>query len=190
IDSGKKVVTKNKPLTLTIAKVKTVKPKTVKVRDLTGYNLKSIQDYATEVHLRLDTSYAYSSDIEEGLLVSQSPEANTTINQGETLSVVISKGPDPEKTTDSDSESSNSNTNSNTTKTVTKDITIPYDANGDNSITIYISDSTHSINSPYRTMTISEDTPVTLSFNLKDGQTGSYIVERNNKTVLGGSVNR
>ena len=190
IKSGKKVVTKDKPLTITIAKVKTVKPKTVKVRDLTGYNLKSIQDYATESHLRLDTSYAYSSDIEEGLLISQSPDANTTVDQGATLTVVISKGPDPEKSSDSDDEYSNNNTSSNTTKTVTKDITIPYDESGDNSITIYISDATHSINSPYRTMTISEDTPVTLSFNLKDGQTGSYIVERDNKTVLGGSVNR
>ncbi|WP_369833424.1 Stk1 family PASTA domain-containing Ser/Thr kinase [Companilactobacillus pabuli] len=190
IKSGKKVVTKDKPLTITIAKVKTVKPKTVKVRDLTGYNLKSIQDYATESHLRLDTSYAYSSDIEEGLLISQSPDANTTVDQGATLTVVISKGPDPEKSSDSDDEDSNNNTSSNTTKTVTKDITIPYDESGDNSITIYISDATHSINSPYRTMTISEDTPVTLSFNLKDGQTGSYIVERDNKTVLGGSVNR
>lgn len=190
IKSGKKVVTKDKPLTITIAKVKTVKPKTVKVRDLTGYNLKSIQDYATESHLRLDISYAYSSDIEEGLLISQSPDANTTVDQGATLTVVISKGPDPEKSSDSDDEDSNNNTSSNTTKTVTKDITIPYDESGDNSITIYISDATHSINSPYRTMTISEDTPVTLSFNLKDGQTGSYIVERDNKTVLGGSVNR
>lgn len=191
IPSGKKVVTKNKSLTLTLAKAKTVKPKVVKVRDLSGYNLKSIQDYASEAGLTLNTSYQYSDEVEEGLLISQTPTANSTISQGGTLSVVISKGPDTDKTTsnDKDSNNSNSNNNSSSTNTVTKNITIPYDSSGNNDVTIYISDATHSITSVYKSMTITADTPVTLSFNLKDGQTGSYIVERNNKTVLGGSVN-
>ncbi|WP_338232478.1 Stk1 family PASTA domain-containing Ser/Thr kinase [Companilactobacillus muriivasis] len=194
IPRGKKVVTKNKSLTLTVAKMKTVKPKVVKVRDLTGYNLKSIQDYASETGLTLNTSYEYSDDIESGLLISQTPTANSTISQGGTLSVVMSKGADPDKSSssdkeDSDSDSNNSSSNSSGTSTVTKDITIPYDSSGSNNVTIYISDATHSIGTVYKTMTITGDTPVTLSFNLKDGQTGSYIVERNNKTVLGGSVN-
>ncbi|APU71163.1 Stk1 family PASTA domain-containing Ser/Thr kinase [Companilactobacillus crustorum] len=192
IPKGKKVVTKNKSLTLTLAKAKTVKPKVVKVRDLTGYNLKSIQDYASEAGLTLSTSYQYSDSIEEGLLVSQTPTANSTISVGGTLSVIISKGADPDKSTSNskdNDDNNSSNSSSSGTNTVTKDITIPYDSSGSNNVTIYISDATHSINSPYRTMTITADTPVTLSFNLKDGQTGSYIVERNNKTVLGGSVN-
>ncbi|MFC6175801.1 Stk1 family PASTA domain-containing Ser/Thr kinase [Companilactobacillus huachuanensis] len=194
IPSGKKVVTKNKSLTLTVAKIKTVKPKVVKVRDLTGYNLKSIQDYASETGLTLNTSYDYSDDIEDGLLISQTPTANSTISQGGTLSVVISKGADPDKSSSNDKDTSNSDSsdnssNSSGTNTVTKDITIPYDSSGNNNVTIYISDATHSIGTVYKTMTITGDTPVTLSFNLKDGQTGSYIVERNNKTVLGGSVN-
>ncbi|MFH5810464.1 Stk1 family PASTA domain-containing Ser/Thr kinase [Companilactobacillus sp. FL22-1] len=190
IPSGKKVVTKNKALTLTVAKVKTVKPKMVKVRDLTGYNLKSIQDYASEAGLTLETNYQYSDDIAEGILISQDPAANSTISQGGTLSVVISKGADPDKSSStSDDSSNNSNSSTSGTKTVTKDITIPYDSSGNNNVTIYISDATHSITNAYRTMTITNDTPVTLSFNLKDGQTGAYIVERDNKTVLGGSVN-
>lgn len=194
IPRGKKVVTKNKSLTLTVAKIKTVKPKIVKVRDLTGYNLKSIQDYASETGLTLNTSYEYSDDIADGLLISQTPTANSTISQGGTLSVVMSKGADPDKSSssdkdDSDSDSNSSSSNSSGTNTVTKDITIPYDSSGSNNVTIYISDATHSIGTVYKTMTITGDTPVTLSFNLKDGQTGSYIVERNNKTVLGGSVN-
>jgi len=192
IPSGKKVVTKNKSLTLTIAKTKTVKPSVVKVRDLTGYNLKSIQDYATEAKLTLSTSYQYSDDIEDGLLISQTPTANSTISQGGTLSVVISKGKDPNKETTDDkntNNNANNSANSSSTSTVNKDITVPYDSSGNNNITIYISDATHSISNVYRSMTITADTPVTLSFNLKDGQTGSYIVERDNKTVLGGSVN-
>ncbi|MQS75055.1 Stk1 family PASTA domain-containing Ser/Thr kinase [Companilactobacillus halodurans] len=201
IPGGKKVVTKNKSLTLTIAKVKTVKPKMVKVRDLTGYNLKSIQDYADEAGLTLSTSYEYSDETEEGILISQTPSANSTIAKGGTLSVVISKGQDESKSnssdkdsdSDSDSNSSNDSNNSNSsssTTTVNKEITVPFDSNGDNEVTIYISDATHSINTPYKSMTITADTPVTLSFNLRDGQTGSYVVERDNKTVLGGSVNR
>ncbi|GEO46751.1 Stk1 family PASTA domain-containing Ser/Thr kinase [Companilactobacillus kimchii] len=193
IPKGKKVVTKNKSLTLTLAKIKTVKPKMVKVRDLDGYNLKSIQDYASETGLSLNVSYQYSDDVESGLLISQNPAANSTINQGGTLAVVISKGKDPDKSTstnkdDSDSSDSNNDSSSSSTSTVTKDITIPYDAGGNNSVTIYISDATHNIGTVYKTMTITQDTPVTLSFNLKDGQTGSYVVERDNKTVLGGSV--
>lgn len=200
IPKGKKVVTKDKSLTLTIAKVKTVKPKMVKVRDLNGYNLKSIQDYASEADLTLDVSYEYSDDVDSGLLISQNPAANSTISQGGTLSVVMSKGKEPDKSTTSDkdddndsdskddSDSTDDSDSSSSTSTVTKDITIPYDTNGNNSVTIYISDAAHNITTAYRTMTITQDTPVTLSFNLKDGQTGSYVVERDNKTVLGGSV--
>ena len=194
IPKGKRVVTKNKSLTLTLAKIKTVKPKVVKVRDLEGYNLKSIQDYASDAGLILDVSYEYSDSITDGILVRQDPAPGSTLNEGETLTVVMSKGKDPDKSTtnnsdSSDSSDSNSNSsNSSATSTVTKDITIPYDTSGDNNITIYISDANHNISTAYKTMTITQDTPVTLSFNLKDGQTGSYVVERDNKTVLGGSV--
>lgn len=187
IESGKKVIAKNKTLTLTLAKPQAVKKKVTRVRDLTGYNLKSIQDYAKEINVTLDVSYAYSDSIAEGLLIEQNPEANSVINSGATLSVTMSKGPDPSKETDSNEKENNSNN----TKTVTRNITIPYSNDGTgaaNKVTIYLGDASHNISNPYRTMNITADTPVVLSFNLKDGQTGNYTVESNNATILSGSV--
>ncbi|WP_125590284.1 Stk1 family PASTA domain-containing Ser/Thr kinase [Companilactobacillus jidongensis] len=192
IKAGKKVVTKNKKLTLTIAKTPTVKQKVTKVRDLTGYNLKSIQDYASEIGATLDVSYEYSDTIEDGVLISQNPEAGSVINQGDTLAVVISKGKDP----DSDSNDSETNKNdddssssSSTTKPITKDVTIPFDSSSNsNTITIYLSDATHNINTVYKSMSITQDTTQTLVFNLKSGQTGTYNIERDGKQILSGSV--
>jgi len=191
IKAGKKVVTKNKSLTLTLAKTPTIKHKVTKVRDLSGYNLKSIQDYASEIGATLNVSYDYSDTIEDGVMISQSPEPGSVISQGDTLSVVISKGKNPDTSDDDKNQSDNDSNNdsSSTTSPVTKDVTIPYDSSdSSNTITIYLGDATHNINTVYKTMSISQDTTQTLVFNLKSGQTGSYNIERDGKTVLSGSV--
>ncbi|APX72588.1 Stk1 family PASTA domain-containing Ser/Thr kinase [Companilactobacillus allii] len=193
IKAGKKVVTKNKSLTLTLAKTPTVKQKVVKVRDLSGYNLKSIQDYASEIGATLRVTYDYSDTIEDGVMISQSPEPDSVINKGDTLSVVISKGKETETSDDdtdkSDSDNDSDSSASTATKTVSKDVTIPFDSSdSSNTITIYLGDATHSINTVYKSMSISQDTAQTLVFNLKSGQNGSYNIERDGKTVLSGSV--
>ncbi|MQS88668.1 Stk1 family PASTA domain-containing Ser/Thr kinase [Companilactobacillus mishanensis] len=190
VQKGEKVVAKKQTLTLTLAKASSAKKKKViHVRDLTGYNLKSIQDYANEIDVELDVNYAYSSSVAEGLLISQSPEANSVISSGGTLSVTISKGTDPSDNDGSDKDKDNNN--SGNTKTLSRSITIPYKDDGTgspNKVTVYLGDSSHSISTPYRTMSITQDTPLTLSFNVKDGQTGNYTVERDNSTILSGSV--
>ncbi|MQS51471.1 Stk1 family PASTA domain-containing Ser/Thr kinase [Companilactobacillus mishanensis] len=190
VQKGEKVVAKKQTLTLTLAKASSAKKKKViHVRDLSGYNLKSIQDYANEIDVELDVNYAYSSSVAEGLLISQSPEANSVISSGGTLSVTISKGTDPSDNDGSDKDKDNNN--SGNTKTLSRSITIPYKDDGTgspNKVTVYLGDSSHSISTPYRTMSITQDTPLTLSFNVKDGQTGNYTVERDNSTILSGSV--
>ncbi|MFD1471137.1 Stk1 family PASTA domain-containing Ser/Thr kinase [Companilactobacillus mishanensis] len=190
VQKGEKVVAKKQTLTLTLAKASSAKKKKViHVRDLTGYNLKSIQDYANEIDVELDVNYAYSSSVAEGLLISQSPEANSVISSGGTLSVTISKGTDPSDNDGSDKDKDNNN--SGNTKTLSRSITIPYKDDGTgspNKVTVYLGDSSHSISTPYRTMSITQDTPLILSFNVKDGQTGNYTVERDNSTILSGSV--
>ncbi|WP_125565101.1 Stk1 family PASTA domain-containing Ser/Thr kinase [Companilactobacillus insicii] len=191
IKAGKKVVTKNKKLTLTIAKTPTARRKVTKVRDLTGYNLKSIQDYASEIGATLNVSYDYSDTIEDGVMISQNPTPGSVINRGDTLAVVISKGKDPESNSNNDNEKDkeDDDSSSSATKPVTKEVTIPFDSsNSSNTITIYISDATHSINTVYKSMSISQDTMQTLVFNLKSGQTGSYSIERDGKQILSGSV--
>lgn len=190
IKAGKKVVTKNKKLILTIAKTPAVKRKVTKVRDLSGYNLKSIQDYASEIGATLNVSYEYSDTIDEGVLISQNPEAGSVINQGDTLAVVISKGKDPDSDSndnENDKNDDDSSSSSSATKPVTKDVTIPFDSsNSSNTITIYLSDATHNINTVYKSMSITQDTTQTLVFNLKSGQTGTYNIERDGKQILSG----
>jgi len=191
IKAGSKVVAKKKKLVLTIAKTPTVKKKSYKVRDLSGYNLKSIQDYADEIDAVLDVTYQYSDTVASGVLISQTPTAGSNITQGSTLSVVMSKGKDESNSNNSDTDKDNSDSDSDSnTKNVTKDVQIPFDdSNGSsNTVTIYLGDATHSISNPYKTMTITQTTSTTLNFNLKSGQTGTYNIVRDNQTIATGSV--
>ncbi|WP_099974906.1 Stk1 family PASTA domain-containing Ser/Thr kinase [Lactobacillus terrae] len=174
IKSGTKVKPKDKSLTITIAKSSAKTVETITLKNLVGSTLSSAQSYAEYAGINLNVTYDYSDTVENGTIISQSPSANATINQGSTVTVVVSKGKD-----------------TSAVSTVNKTINIPYsgESGGSNNIAIYINDNNHDNNSPYRTMAISSDTSVTLSFNLKSGETGTYSVVRDGQSIMNGSVN-
>lgn len=149
------------------------------MRDLSGYSRASIQDYADDNSLSVTITEDYSDEVPQGQVITQTPDAGETLYRGDSISVVISLGPEEIPI-----------------ETFTETITIPYepadetDTSEDgetvitpNSIEIYIEDEENSFNSVYQQLEITEDTEVTLEFTLQEGDTGSYRVVRDGEVI-------
>lgn len=89
IASGTKVMPKRTTISFTVSSGKDV----FSVPDLTNYTQHDVENYAKTVGLTLIINTAYSNRVPSGLVISQSPLANTSITSGGTLTVTISQGP-------------------------------------------------------------------------------------------------
>lgn len=193
IAAGEKVVPSKTTITLTVSSGKP----SITLRNLSNYTKQAVQDYVDDVGLTVTFSEDYSNTIDEGLVISQSPGSGASIQEGANINVVLSKGKKAPAT-----------------KSFTKSITIPFDnslatsqsstssssESGDssstsssssststattNKITIYLEDSTHSIMSVYKEMTITADTTVELPFTIKADQAGRFRILRNGQEIL------
>ncbi len=91
IPAGDKVVPEETILEFTVSKG----PEKIKLRDLTGYNQKALNDYADESGIVIDViEEQYHDEIDKGLVISQDPEPGTEIEKGGKVKVIISKGKD------------------------------------------------------------------------------------------------
>ena len=181
VDSGKvveqsiakdqKVVAKNTKIVLSVSKGK----EPVKVANLKGYTRAGIEENARTTGLKLQIP-AESSSETEGTVIRQSPAEGVELNQGDTLTVVISKGKGE--------------------KVVTRQFTIPYEkkanANGNasqNTVEIFIQDANNKIETAYRTFKISENTTVSINFTFNSSVTsGKYIIKKDGVTIDTGVV--
>lgn len=181
VDSGKvveqsiakdqKVVAKNTKIVLSVSKGK----EPVKVANLKGYTRAGIEEYARTNGLKLQITEENSSET-EGTVIRQSPAEGVELNQGDTLTVVISKGKGE--------------------KVVTRQFTIPYEkkanASGNasqNTVEIFIQDANNKIETPYRTFKISENTTVSINFTFNSSVTsGKYIIKKDGVTIDTGVV--
>lgn len=198
ITEGTEVRPSNTSVTLTVS---TGLP-TFTLRDMSNLTLESVENYADEMGLSVTSSTAYHDTVPDGQVISQSPEAGGTVAVGDEISVVISDGPEDttdtltvgvtipylntaeseeEMTTSSSEESSedgssNESSSEEETETTSSEL-VP------NDIVIYIEDATHSLDEPYRTLRITNDTTVQLEFNLEEDQNGRYRIERNGSII-------
>lgn len=109
--AGKEFVADKDKIKLVVSKG----AKEFRLRDLTHSNEENVKAYADKNGLELIISYQ-NSDTAAGLVISQSPAADTKVRKGDPLNVVISSGPaaiapEPEpssSSTDSSSSSSSS----------------------------------------------------------------------------------
>ena len=67
--------------------------KKIAVPNLKGMSEADAADKLQEVNLVGNPSYEYSDDVKEGQVISQDPEVNTEVDEGTTVSYVVSKGP-------------------------------------------------------------------------------------------------
>ncbi|UQS81616.1 Stk1 family PASTA domain-containing Ser/Thr kinase [Bombilactobacillus folatiphilus] len=154
------------------------------VKDVTGYNLRGVQDYANEEGLHLVMHTVVSDNIDKGLVVSQNPVAGSRVLRGADLVVNLSSGPVPDNS--NDSKQPVSHPDSSDIQNVSRTVNVHYDSqsnSGSNVVKIYIKDANHSLTDVYQTLNITSDTPVTINLQLNKGQSGQYIVERDGQTV-------
>ena len=168
------------------------------MEDMAGYSKEQVESFAENYGLALTLGTEYSTDVAEGLVLSQSIKARDNFSVGDDLSVVLSLGPAepeilvfsksitipykapaaPAAPTSPRNENANSNANNNQSESSSSEI----DKN--NHIIIYMSDLDHQMTDVFREFNITEDTQVALNFRIREGETGSYRVERDGEVIM------
>lgn len=188
VDAEERVVPSETTITLTVS---VGKPDVTLVDLVKKYTEDSAQDYANSNDLNLVIEKDYSDDIDEGLVMKQSPAAKTKVRPGSTLTLTISKGKDPNKETsfskeveipyepvESDEESSSSADDSESSSASSSS------TKSANKIEIYIGDASNNISSVYKTMSITDDTKVTLNFKVKTDQQVQCRIVRDGEEIM------
>lgn len=119
LSEGSEVNPKTQTITLTIAKAEEIK--VVTLPNFAGYTKQQVTDFAKENDLLVSFTEEYSAKkVDEA--ISSNPSAGSTVKPGSSITVVISKGPEPTTPTSSSqsSESSDSTTTSSTENTPPK----------------------------------------------------------------------
>ncbi|MFJ7728981.1 Stk1 family PASTA domain-containing Ser/Thr kinase [Neobacillus sp. NPDC097160] len=167
---GEKVVPEETVLEFEVSKG----PEKIVLKDLTQYNLKGAQDYASLVGLNLDASQEqFDEKIPAGMVISQSPAKGTEMKKGDKVTVIISKGKEEKPP-----------------KEVIIELTIPYEPvvpgepGQKQSVTIFIEDMEHSMTEAAETFTITETTKKQIKLLIPyDGKAG-YKVIRDTKVII------
>ena len=170
IAPNQKVEGKDTVVTLVVSKGET----SIKMANLKGYTREGAIEYASTNNLNL-TITEEENDATVDTVISQSIREGSDIKKGTPLTIVLSKGKKAH--------------------TVTKQIVIPYQKSTNNSnkktnkISIYIEDSVNQLQNVYKTLEISEDTSVNVTFNLSNSQpTGKYKIVSDGKEIASGTV--
>ena len=83
--------TRGTKVTLTLSKG----PKPVTVTSVVGASLDVAKQQLTDAGLKVKTSKKYSHTVAEGIVMSQDPTSGTSVHEGDTVKLVVSKGPEP-----------------------------------------------------------------------------------------------
>ena len=162
--SGEKVVFSETVLKLTVCKASDK----ITLKDLKDYGSKALADYATEVGITIKTeSEEYSETIAAGSVISQNPPANTQIDKGSEVKVVISKGKEDKG------------------KEFQVTVQIPYTGPGPaaNNVKVHVKDKSNSMDMLFDSFTILEDKTYTFKMTLTEGMVGKYNIVVDNKII-------
>lgn len=165
---GKKVVPEYTTLDFKVSKG----PEPITLKDLTEYNLKGVQDYASSTGLSIDTSHEeYSDTVPAGMIISQLPAPGTELHKGDKVTAIISKGKEEKPP-----------------QTVKKEITIPYDAQSaqgkPQKVQIFIEDMNHSMTEAAETIYITETIKKTIELQVQQGTEAGYKVIRDSTVII------
>ncbi|EUJ31203.1 Stk1 family PASTA domain-containing Ser/Thr kinase [Listeria cornellensis] len=169
--SGSEVIAADTEISFVVSKG--AQPLTLK--DLSGFNQVGLDDYASSNDITISVgSEEYSDTVGAGQVISQKPEAGASLNKGDKVTVVMSKGPKEKEV-----------------KTVKRTINIKYEPEDPAAnplvpqhIQIYIQDKNNSMTKAYKEMDITKDTAETLSFEIEEGTQGGYKIVRDNTVIL------
>ncbi|MGD6899805.1 Stk1 family PASTA domain-containing Ser/Thr kinase [Bacillus infantis] len=167
IDEGEEVIPGETGIEFTVSSG----PEPIILKDLTGLNLKGVQDYAESTGLKIDTSKEeYHDTVEKGLVISQSQPEGTELGKGSGLSVTFSKGKEEIPP-----------------KTVPVEITIPYEPEEEGEpqeIQILVEDMNNKMTAPFDTFYITEERKYNLELLIQEGSKAYYKVLRNSQQII------
>ena len=148
--------------------------RSIELIDFEGYTRPGVNDYVSMNGLELTVTEESSEDIQAGLVISQSPEAGSTVYAGDTISVIFSTGPEEIELVE-----------------FIKEITIPFQEPiideddtdepdseiTNNEVKIFINDHEKDYDEPAYELTISQDLLYTIRFVIEEGSYATYKVE-------------
>lgn len=165
-EAGEEVVPEDTVITLKVSKGKELK----KVADLKGYNRSALNQYEQSSGFKIVIkSEEFSEDVPAGSVISQSPSANSSLEVGGTIEVVISKGPQAKPV-----------------KVYFKNIKIPYEpvVMGEKQLVrIFIQDKSHTMAEPYEEIYITEDYTYRIQMEIEEGSKAAYRIERDSIVI-------
>lgn len=142
----------------------------VMLKDLTGYSMAGLKDYAADYGLKIEVEKEeYHNTISEGQVIQQSPSAHSKVEKGTTVKVVLSKGKEPPP------------------KTIKKEIVIEYkpkEKGNAQYIQIFVEDLSNNMNQPVETFYITETKKRTLEFTVTKDQPARYKIMRDNEVIF------
>ncbi|WP_061809813.1 Stk1 family PASTA domain-containing Ser/Thr kinase [Rossellomorea vietnamensis] len=160
---GDEVVAEETTITFTVSKGR----ESFDLDSLEGFDQTALDKYEASKGINIIVqSEEFSSEVDEGKVISHKPVASTPITKGDTVYVIMSKGPEPPKEVH--------------TKEVTEDVTIPYKGQEGKpqSVEIFIDDKDSNLDDSDadQVQGIYEDTTITMTFTLEEGTKGEYLI--------------
>ncbi|WP_350448837.1 PASTA domain-containing protein [Rossellomorea vietnamensis] len=160
---GDEVVAEETTITFTVSKGR----ESFDLDSLEGFDQTALDKYEASKGINIIVqSEEFSSEVDEGKVISHKPVASTPITKGDTVYVIMSKGPEPPKEVP--------------TKEVTEDVTIPYKGQEGKpqSVEIFIDDKDSNLDDSDadQVQGIYEDTTITMTFTLEEGTKGEYLI--------------
>lgn len=149
--------------------------KLVKVSNLSLYTQPALKDYERSSGLVVKIKGEETSEtVPAGSVISQTPKEGVEIAEGETVEVVLSKGPQEK-----------------VPKVYEKVITIPYEPSVEGekqTIQVYIRDKTHALGDLYDEFTITENRTYRFTLEILEGETADYQILRDNQVFEKDSI--
>lgn len=188
VNAGERVVPSRTDMTFTVS----TGSATVTLADLTDKTKAQARSYATNHNLNLAFDYAYSSDVTKGRVIKQSPGEGAVVQEGDEVTLTLSRGAESESSSSVDQFSVNvkipfDNSDSESESDDSDESSSSSSSSASNLVQIYLKDQDHSLSTIYKQMTITADTSVTLPFTVASGKAGAYKVVRDGHVIASDS---
>lgn len=173
IAPGTKVIPGETDITLIVG----IYSESVTMQDFYNLSYDMVENFGLAYGVNVDVTYDFSDFIPEGQVISQSPSSGTPLVSGDTISVIVSQGPEEEEIV-----------------TATEYVYIEYIPNYaeddeeqleplPNQIEIYLGDAQNNINTIAYETTITKSSEIMLSLFIPTNGTGQYRVLRDGDIV-------
>ena len=147
---------------------------TFPINRLVGLEVDEATKYLEEQGLEPSISEAYSSEVEEGIVMEQNPKSNESVVKGDEVSLIVSQGPEPKSPINH-----------------TASFSIPYtgDEGDPQEVSIFVEDMNHQIGELYQEVElITKDTTFHLDLVIAPEESATYRVLRDDNLILEKSI--